>query len=103
MTSRRANAIFRIRTILENELTSILKIEGSISEDDLSAWAKEIGRITSSGVHQTVLECSSVSSICPEGLNVLLGRLSNGVYLVNCPVGVKNMLQTAGRSKHVLD
>jgi hypothetical protein len=36
-------------------------------------------------------------------LEVLSGRLSEGIYLVNCPVWVKNTLQSLGRSVHVLD
>jgi hypothetical protein len=95
--------MFRISKILENEKTSIFKIEGKIIDSDLSAWADEVGGMTQDGEHQIIFDCCSVSSISPKALTILLGRLSDGIYLVNCPVGVKNMLQSAGRSKNILD
>lgn len=95
--------MFRIRKILENEITSIFKIEGEISNSNLSAWAEEIDGMISPNTRQILLDCSSVSSICPKALEILSKRLSEGVYLVNCPVGVKNILQSAGRSRNILD
>ncbi len=95
--------MFRISKILENEITSIFKIEGEIIDSDLSTWAEEVGGMTQDGDHQIILDCCSVSSICPKGLEILSKRLSKGIYLVNCPVGVKNMLHSAGRSKNLLD
>lgn len=95
--------MFRIRKIWENDLTSILKIEGEISDSDLSIWAEEVGTLTQDGPRQTVLDCCSVTSISPKALEVLSGRLSGGIYLVNCPVWIKNILHSAGRSKNILD
>lgn len=95
--------MFRIRKIWENNLTLILKIEGEISDSDLSIWAEEVGALTQEGTRQTVLDCCSVTSISPKALEVLSERLSGGIYVVNCPVWVKNILHSAGRSKNILD
>ena len=95
--------MFRIRKLLENDITSILKIEGEISDSDLRFWAEVVGALNQDGVRQTVLDCCSVTSISQKALEILSGRLSGGIYLVNCSVWVKNILNSAGRSKNVLD
>ena len=95
--------MFRIRKFLGNKITSIVKIEGEIADSDLSTWADEVNALTPDGTSQTVLDCSSITSISPKALEVLSGRLSEGIYLINCPAWVKNRLRSLGRSPNVLD
>ena len=44
--------MFRIKKIFENDLTYILKIEGEITEENLSVWTDEIRNLINSSNHQ---------------------------------------------------
>lgn len=95
--------MFRIKTIFENPLTVILKIEGAISDESLQDWAAAIKRALRTPGKQTILEICQVSYISPKAVETLAREVSGDTYLMNCPVFVTNMLLSAGLSGHLLD
>jgi anti-anti-sigma regulatory factor len=95
--------MFRIKKIFENDLTYILKIEGEITEENLSVWTDEIRNLINSSNHQVILEICEVTYMSPKAVENLIEQLTDDIYLLNCPTFMKNMLHTAGYAKNVLD
>jgi len=95
--------MFRIRKIYENNLTSIIKIEGEISDENVPDWKNEISRLTDLPEREIILEICYVTFMCPKAVKVLIKLLTNKIFLLNCPTFVSNMLHSAGLSANVLD
>ncbi len=95
--------MFRIQKLFENEQTVIVKAEGEITEAELNDWKKEIAAVASSADQQVILELWSISFMSPKAVEALMQCLSENVYLMNCPVYARNVLQTAGLSDRILD
>lgn len=95
--------MFLIKKIFENDLTTIFKIEGQITNENLVAWANEIRPLTKPSDRQIILETCEVTFMCPKSVEILGEQISDNIYLLNCPTFVKNMLRSAGLSANVLD
>ncbi|MFQ5865452.1 MAG: hypothetical protein ACE5IW_09515 [bacterium] len=95
--------MFRINKIFENECVYIYKIEGDISQENLSDWTKEVTKLSRLCQRQIILELCEVSYMCTKSVEILSEQLTEKTYLLNCPIFIKNMLKTAGRSANVLD
>ena len=95
--------MFRIKKIFENDLTIIWKIEGEISNDRLQFWVDEMNHLITNAEKQVILDMCDVTSMAPTPVQRLMDVITKNVYLLNCPTFVKNMLQSAGLSGHVLD
>ncbi len=95
--------MFRIRKVFENDLTIIWKIEGEISNDRLQSWVDEMNRLVTNVKKQTIFDMRDVVCIGAAAAQWLTDIITKDVYLLNCPTFVKNMLQSAGLSMHVLD
>ncbi|MFQ6113653.1 MAG: hypothetical protein ACE5NG_06130 [bacterium] len=95
--------MFRINKVFENPLTYIYKVEGEITQSNLSDWAEEVNNLLKLTERQIILELCEVSYMCPNSVEFLIQRLTGNIYLFNCPIFVKNMLKTAGRSANVLE
>jgi len=95
--------MFRIKTIYENDLTSILRIEGEISDEDVPAWKNEISRLIKLPEREIILDICYVTFMCPRAVEVLIKLLTNKIFLLNCLTPVSNMLHSAGLSANVLD
>ena len=95
--------MFRIKNIYENDLTSILRIEGEISDEDLPDWKNEINRLIKLPEREIILDICYVTFMCPRAVEVLIKLLTKKIFLLNCPTPVSNMLHSAGLSANVLD
>ena len=95
--------MFRIKKIFENNLIVIWKIEGEISNDRLQFWVDEINHLITNVQKQVILDMCEVTSMAQIPAQRLIGVITKNVYLLNSPTFVKNMLQSAGLSAHVLD
>ena len=95
--------MFRIKQIYENDLTSIVKIQGEIALEDVPDWRAEITPFMQPSAKQLLLEISAVDYICPEAVQVLIKLLTRDMFLMDGPVAVRNMVQAAGLASHVLD
>ncbi|MFQ5604872.1 MAG: STAS domain-containing protein [bacterium] len=95
--------MFRMKTVYENDLTAIVKIEGEITEEHITCWTEEIRKILQNNQRQIILEICEVTFICPRAVEAFKKLLTSHVFLLNCPTFVKNMLYSAGMSINVLD
>ncbi len=95
--------MFRIKNIYENDLTSILRIEGEISDEDVPAWKNEISRLIKLPEREIILDICYVIFMSPKAVEVLIKLLTKKIFLLNCPTYVSNMLHSAGLSANVLD
>ncbi len=95
--------MFRINKIFENQSTYIYRIEGEITEANLSDWAEEIKNMLVLSHRQIILEMCQISYMCPKCVQFLSQILTENCYLLNCPTIIKNMLQTSGASANLLD
>ncbi len=94
--------MFRITKIYENNLTSIIKIEGEISDENVLDWKNEISRLPDLPEREIILEICYVTFMCPKAVKVLIKLLTKKIFLLNCPTSVSNMLHSAGLSANVL-
>ena len=95
--------MFRIKKIFENDLTIIWKIEGEISNERAQFWIEEINRLVTHVRKQIIFDMCAVTFMGSTPAQMFVGLITKNVYLLNCPTFVKNMLQSAGSSLHVLD
>ncbi len=95
--------MFRIKKIYENNLTSIIKIEGEISDENLPDWKNEISRFIELPEREIIFEICDVTFINRKAVKVLIKLLTKKIFLLNCPTSVSNMLHSAGLSANVLD
>ncbi len=94
--------MFRIKTIYENNLTSIIKIEGEISDENLPDWKNEISRLIELPEREIIFDICCVTFMCPQAVEVMINLLTKNIFLFNCPTSVSNMLHSAGLSANVL-
>ena len=95
--------MFRIKKVFENDLIIIWKIEGEISNDRFQFWIDEMNHLITHVKKQIIFDMCDVACIAAAPAQRLIDILTKDVYLLNCPTFVKNMLQSAGLSSHVLD
>jgi anti-anti-sigma regulatory factor len=95
--------MLRITKAFENDSTSIYRVEGKITEESLGVWAEEISALHGVTGRQVILDFSHLWSICPNGVKVLVEAISNGLYFMNCPMEVRNVLHAAGLSNRMLE
>ncbi len=95
--------MFRIKKIYENNLTSIIKIEGEISDENLPDWKNEISRFIELPEREIIFEICDATFMNPKAVKVLIKLLTKKIFLLNCPTSVSNMLHSAGLSANVLD
>jgi len=95
--------MLRITKVFENDATLIYKIEGKISDDNLAVWAQEMDALKKVMGRQTILDFCQVWFICTKGVEILVKGMSDNLYLLNCPMGVRNVLHAAGLSARMLE
>ena len=95
--------MFRIKQLYENDLTSIIKIQGKIAREDVPDWRVEIAPFMQPSEKQLILEISYVDYMCPEAVQVLIKLLRSDILLMDGPITVRNMLEAAGLASQVLD
>lgn len=95
--------MFRIKQIFENEYTLIVKIEGRVLDESAETWASAIEPLTRCPRQSVILDFSQVWFICPKALNTLRGILYPNIYMMNCPIELRNILHTAGEATHILE
>jgi anti-anti-sigma regulatory factor len=95
--------MLRITKAFENDATSIYKIEGKINEETLAVWAEELSALKKVTDRQIILDFSQVWFICTKGVETLVKLMSNNLYLMNCPMEMRNRLHSAGLSERMLE
>lgn len=98
-----AKSMFRAKNVYSSSATTIIKIEGEIRESDIEPWAEVMAELKHSSGCELVLDFSSVGFMTPRAVSVLQQHINDNMYLLNCSSLVRNMLQTTGLNKNVLD
>lgn len=94
--------MFRITKVFENGSTSLYKIEGKVTDEILPAWIDEIERLSKLSDRDLILDFFGVWFISSKAVEFLLQSVSNGCYLLNCPMEVRNVFYSAGLSQQML-
>ena len=95
--------MFLIKKIFENDLISIFKIEGKITEENLGDWTDEIRLLIKQSDRQIILEICQVTFVSLKAVRFLIEMITKDVFLLNSPTFIKNMLHCVGLSVNVLD
>ncbi|MBX2989584.1 MAG: STAS domain-containing protein [Bacteroidetes bacterium] len=95
--------MFRAKNIYSSPTTRIIKIEGMVREADIEPWSDLMTELSKSSPTELVLDFSSVGFLDPRAVSVLRQHITERVYLLNCNTLVRNMLQTTGLRRNVLD
>ena len=88
--------MFRITKVFENMSTTIFRIEGKISDENLELWITEINFIHQTGNTQIILDLSRVWFLGEQSLQVLMNRINERLFLLNCSTQLENRLIAAG-------
>lgn len=95
--------MFRAKSVYSSPTTKIVKIEGMVKEADIEPWSDLMAELSKSSTTELVLDFSSVGFLDPRAVNVLRQHITERMYLLNCSSLVRNMLQTTGLRRNVLD
>ncbi len=95
--------MFRITKTFENEATVIFRIEGKITDENLSEWDQEIKSIRFLNGHHVILDFAQVWHISSKAVDVLMKLLTDRVYILNCGMEVRNVLHASGLSARMLE
>lgn len=93
--------MFRITKAFENSTVSIYRIEGKITDENLSAWTEEIKTMLDATKH-VILDFCQVWYITGQAVEVLTKMNGEGVYLMNCTMDIRNALHVAGLSDQLI-
>jgi anti-anti-sigma factor len=95
--------MFRITKAFENEATEIFRIEGKITDENLSEWSREINSIRSENGRHVILDLGQVWFISSRAVEALIERLSDEMYILNCGMEMRNILHASGLSAKMLE
>ena len=95
--------MFRITKAFENPITFIYKIEGKVADSSLSEWTKELSTLTSGSGRQVILDFSQVFFISPKALEVLIKKMTDQLYILNCGIEMRNLLHASGMAGRMLE
>jgi len=96
--------MYRLKTVYSKPQTCIIKIEGDIRVHDAEQWREAIEGIRKSeSARQIILDFSSVSFVSPAAIAEITEVIGDGVFLMNCTPFVRNIMQSSGLGKHVLE
>jgi anti-anti-sigma regulatory factor len=95
--------MFRLHRVFENDQTILLKLEGKITDENLSEWTDWLASITRDASRQIILDGCDLDFISTKAVEKLVGQITPNLFLLNCPTAIKNMVHIAGLSKNVLE
>lgn len=96
--------MYRLKTVYSRPHTCIIKIEGDIRVQDAQQWREAIEGIRKGeSARQIILDFSSVSFVSPAAIAEITEVIGDGVFLMNCTTFVRNIMQSSGLGKHVLE
>jgi hypothetical protein len=95
--------MYRISRIFETSCAAIIKLAGQVTDFDLSFWSSFLKELEAESERWIVLDFCDVSCVGRKSAEMLVQSLPKNVLLLNCPVGIKNMAESAGLRSHVLE
>jgi hypothetical protein len=95
--------MYRISRVLEMNTMVIVKVAGQVTDSDVAGWSEFLSELVSETMRWIVLDFCDVSRVDQKPAEWLVRVLPEHVLLLNCPVGIKNAVESAGRRNQVLD
>lgn len=94
--------LFRIRKVFEKDGISIIKVEGDVTIGNFREWSEKIDTFLEEATLPTILDFSSVGFLTPKVVEFFERVLKGNRYLINLPSSTKNIVESAGLSRHVI-
>ena len=88
--------MIRMRKVLENERNIIFKIEGEITDTTLDCWNDFMQQLDGEKERQQILDFCESRLNHLQALAALIEKMTPQIFLLNCPLPIRNMLQSAG-------
>ena len=95
--------MYRISTVFETSCVAILKIAGQVTDFDVNGWSEFLKEVKGDTQRHLVLDFCDVSRVDPKASDLLVRNLPKHVLLLNCPIGIRNMADSAGLRGQVLE
>ena len=95
--------MYRISRVLETSSVALLKLAGQVTDFDLNGWSEFLKELEAEGGRWIVLDFCDVSRVDPKASDLLVRNLPKHVLLLNCPIGIRNMADSAGLRGQVLE
>jgi hypothetical protein len=95
--------MYRISRVLETSSVVIMKIAGQVTDADLTGWSDFMNELECETGRWIILDFCDVSRVDRQPAGALVRDLPIHVLLLNCPMGVKNMADSAGLRSQVLE
>jgi len=95
--------MYRITKAYENEKLSIYCIEGKVTDEVTDNWMEEMSRLKDFQDHEIILDLSQLWYLSSRAAEVLMNSLQNNLFLLNCPLPVRNVLHVSGLSSRTLN
>jgi hypothetical protein len=95
--------MYRISRIFETSCAAIIKVAGQVTDFDLSFWSSFLKELEAESERWIVLDFCDVSCVGRKSAEMLVQTLPQNVLLLNCPIGIKNMADSAGLRSQVLE
>ena len=89
--------------VFETPSVAIVKIAGQVTDFDMSGWSDFLKELEGELERWIVLDFCEVSRVDGKPAEVLVRTLPKNVLLLNCPMGIKNMADSAGLFGQVLE
>jgi hypothetical protein len=95
--------MYRISRIFETSCVAILKLAGQVTDLDVTGWEDFLKDLAAETGHSIVLDFCDVCRVDRKPAELLVRMLPEHVLLLNCPTGIKNMAESAGLRRQVLE
>jgi anti-anti-sigma regulatory factor len=95
--------MYRISLVFDTPSAAIIKIAGQITDGDLDGWSDFVQEMNSEANRWIILDFCDVSRVDRQAAALLVKTLPKHVLLLNCPIGISNMVDSAGLRSHVLE
>lgn len=95
--------MYRMSRVLETPSVAIVKIAGQITDSDLSGWADFVREMDCESGRWIVLDFCDVCRVDRKAAALLVETLPKHVLLLNCPIGIRNMADSAGLGSQILE
>jgi hypothetical protein len=96
-------AMYRISKVFETSCVAILKIAGQVTDSEAGSWSEFLKELKDETGHFIVLDFCDVSRVEGKAAEAVVQNLPRHILLLNCPVGIKNMADSAGLREQVLE
>lgn len=95
--------MYRISRVFETPSVAIVKLAGQIADSEAEAWIVFLKELQREPPRSVVLDFCEVQWVGRKAADILVDLLPKNILLLNCPVGIKNLISSAGYSSQLLE